>query len=363
MAQPTTSPLQLAVVGTEDSAIERIETVLDQSARDTAFEAIRTLDALEPDLKSADCVLVLTPFSESDVEAVLRAIHDHQPQTPRVVLSSSGDPSLEARALAADARAHRLAVFETDPALLGDWLDSAVNPVQQCETDAIGCLDEQPETTASRQRARLEEVAGVISHDLQNPFTVAVGNLDLARETGEESYLDSVEIALDRIDALAEDLLVVAREGQTVESAQSVSLEAVVRRAWHSITDERSRLRTAFEPGTVLRADKDRLLILFGTLMENAIDHSAEPVTVTVEPTASKLAIRDSGPGIDAEHRENVFEPGYSTMQGRNGMGLTMARATAQAHGWEIELRETDSKGTQFDVTGVSFGSESSTDD
>jgi signal transduction histidine kinase len=72
------------------------------------------------------------------------------------------------------------------------------------------------EDEVARERDRLEEFASLVSHDLRNPLNVAVGNLELARSQLEETEeaspeLETVARSLDRMGALVEDTLTLAR--------------------------------------------------------------------------------------------------------------------------------------------------------
>ncbi|KPN29199.1 phosphate regulon sensor kinase PhoR [Halolamina pelagica] len=65
------------------------------------------------------------------------------------------------------------------------------------------------------QNQRLEEFASIVSHDLRNPLNVAEGRVELAQETGELEHLDAVERAHERMNALIDDLLTLARQGRS----------------------------------------------------------------------------------------------------------------------------------------------------
>jgi len=78
----------------------------------------------------------------------------------------------------------------------------------------------------------------VVSHDLRNPLSVAVGNIELAREfDGEEvdERLDRAHDALDWMDDLISDVLALAREGRSVEETATTDLRSVVDQAWRTV--------------------------------------------------------------------------------------------------------------------------------
>jgi signal transduction histidine kinase len=61
------------------------------------------------------------------------------------------------------------------------------------------------------------------------------------------------------------------------------------------------------------------------------------------------IRIRDTGPGVDPEIRDKIFEPGVSTKAGGWGVGLALSRRIVELHDGRIELLETG-EGTTFQV-------------
>jgi PAS domain S-box-containing protein len=204
------------------------------------------------------------------------------------------------------------------------------------------------EAELERQNERLEEFASVVSHDLRNPLSVAQGNLDLARETGEEEFFEKVQDAHSRMDALIEDLLALARGGQITGEPESVTLEEATQRAWSSVDAPVAAL--AVDAGTVVEADADRLVQLLENLFRNAVEHGAADVDLEVGETDDGFYVADDGPGIPEDDREKVMEYGYSTAEGGTGLGLAIVREIAEAHGWTVEVSESADGGARFDV-------------
>jgi len=196
------------------------------------------------------------------------------------------------------------------------------------------------------QNERLEEFASVVSHDLRNPLTVAMGRLALAREEGAdpEEHLPAVERSLERIDRIVADVLTAAREGTTVTDAVETDLGACARRAWSTVETGDARLDAP--DGVTVGADPERLRRIFENLFRNSVEHgNAE--TVRVLTTDSGFAVEDSGVGVPADRRDTVFEPGVSSNEG-TGFGLHIVRTLAEAHGWTVELEEGELGGARF---------------
>ena len=63
------------------------------------------------------------------------------------------------------------------------------------------------------------------------------------------------------------------------------------------------------------------------------------------------VAVRDSGPGIDVDHVERVFEAFYTTKSGGVGMGLSICRSIIDAHGGRLWAEANDPRGAVFQFT------------
>jgi PAS domain S-box-containing protein len=211
-----------------------------------------------------------------------------------------------------------------------------------------------------RQNERLEEFAGVVSHDLRSPLSVAQTRLELARREhdADPDHLADVAAAHDRMEALIDDLLALARQGRAVDEREPVALAPLVEACARTATAEATTVRTTAEP-TVL-ADRSRLRELLENLLGNAVEHAGEGVTVTVGATEEGFYVADDGPGIDPEQREAVFEPGHSTTESGTGFGLSIVRRIAEAHGWTVEATGSEHGGARIELRDVeTVGSDS----
>ncbi|HKW30620.1 MAG TPA: sensor histidine kinase, partial [Verrucomicrobiae bacterium] len=63
------------------------------------------------------------------------------------------------------------------------------------------------------------------------------------------------------------------------------------------------------------------------------------------------LEIRDNGPGVPPEHRQEIFKPYFTTNQKGTGLGLAVVQQIVLAHGWEVECLANEPKGALFRIT------------
>jgi signal transduction histidine kinase len=212
----------------------------------------------------------------------------------------------------------------------------------------------QNERHLQRQNDRLEEFAAIVSHDLRNPLNVAIGNVQLAKETGDIDRLDDVSDAHERMEAMIENLLTMARADTVVDDTEEIELKQLVTESWETTRTADAILETALD-GAVVTGDPNLLRNVFENLFRNAVEHNNAPVTVTVGilPDAEGFYVADDGSGIPTEEREHVLDHGYSTREAGTGLGLAIVEELASAHGWSVTLTDSDSGGARFEFTGV----------
>lgn len=198
---------------------------------------------------------------------------------------------------------------------------------------------------------RLEEVTTVLSHDLQNPLEVAEARLRFAREDGSEAHFETVEAAHDRMRALIDDLLALAKEGGPVTEREPVDLAATVERCWEETATREATL--SVETERVVLAEEVRLERLVENLLRNAVVHGGPAVTVRVGDHATGFYVEDDGPGMPEGIRDRVFESGFTTADDGTGLGLAIVSRIAGAHGWEVSAEERVGGGTRVLVSSV----------
>lgn len=261
----------------------------------------------------------------------------------------------------------------------------------ETKTLGVGVLADVSERKArerelKRRNERLDRLAGVVSHDLRNPLSVAEGYLQLARETGEKAHLEEVAAALDRIDELIEDLLELAQTGRGVTELGPVSLSSVTKEAWESVTMDGHALRVVDD--ATVRADRSRLRQLFENLFRNAIEHGATgdrtrpddsdehhstdsraqsahtperdaatdaSVTVTVGTLDDGFYVADDGVGIPDDIEDTLFEAGVTGSTDGTGFGLAIVREVVESHDWRVTAPTSDYSEARFEVRGVEF--------
>ncbi len=203
------------------------------------------------------------------------------------------------------------------------------------------------------EKARLDEFASIISHDLRNPLNVAEGYLELLAKDYEDERFDRIERAHDRMHQIIEDTLILARTEHEVDEPEPVDIGEIVEECWETTDTADANIEIVGE--ATIAADPQHVRRLFENLIRNAVEHAGEDVNVRVTVTPEGFMFEDDGPGIPPDRRADVFEAGHSTSEDGIGFGLRIVQHVAEAHGWEIELTEGDDGGARFDITDVEF--------
>ncbi|MFC7195068.1 response regulator [Halosimplex aquaticum] len=251
-------------------------------------------------------------------------------------------------ALPLDGRGVHL-IGSPEPAAFDETDVSLAKTVAAHATAALERAEREQELT--RQNDRLATFTDIVSHDLRNPLTVAIGRLELAQDTCDCPYLADVDQALTRTETLLDDLHAFAQAGTATLDLKSVDLTTLCQASWEHVETGTATLVT--DTQQVIRADESRLQELLENLFSNAVEHGGDAVTVTVGDLKDGIYIADDGPGIADADKDAVFDYGYSTSQDGTGFGLSIVREIADVHGWELRLTDSDAGCARFEICNV----------
>jgi two-component system cell cycle sensor histidine kinase/response regulator CckA len=222
------------------------------------------------------------------------------------------------------------------------------------------------------------QLAGGIAHDFNNLLTVMRGYSDLQLEKTAASdpihgYAEQINAAADRAAALTRQLLAFSR--QQVMQARVVNLNTLLRdfeKLLRRLIGEDIEMRTVFDAGLGnVRVDPGQIEQVIMNLFTNARDAMPEGGTLTLETSNItldglflerhpyvkpgpyvRLAISDTGTGMDAETRDHIFEPFFTTKDVGKGTGLGLATSygiVKQSQGY-IEVYSEVGLGSTFEI-------------
>ena len=202
------------------------------------------------------------------------------------------------------------------------------------------------------------------SHELRTPLTSVLANLELLAETLDGDEGDAARSALrssQRMRRLVADLLLLARTDVGRQAPREpVDLAQVVVEAAGELGPLSEGHEIALDPQQVTVAGaRDDLLRMVINLMENAVRHTPPGTHVWVSTVAgpgqtARLEVRDDGPGVPSDIAPRLFERfvrGSGDRGASSGLGLSIVKAVAEAHGGQVAHEATAEGGTRFVVT------------
>lgn len=191
---------------------------------------------------------------------------------------------------------------------------------------------------------RERRFAAEAGHELRTPLTLMLteSELALAQPRPVEDLtqaLHSINEEVRRLIALADDLLERASTGErrlpiAARRLDLVDLSTRVAARFHAAAGERAIRITAPRPVEV-QGDPTHLDRALSNLIDNALRHGAGDVTIEIRPTdhGAALTVTDRGPG---------FPPNDPFHSSGTGLGLTIVKEIAQAHGGSLDVQRLD---------------------
>jgi two-component system phosphate regulon sensor histidine kinase PhoR len=227
---------------------------------------------------------------------------------------------------------------------------------------------------AERRASQLKsDFIANVSHELKTPLSLIrmFGELiATGKHKGEGSareYAGIITRESERLAHLIDNVLDFARleRGKASYNFAEGRLDQVVERALdvcrYRLDKEKMKLRTDIEAALPLvRMDEDAMTLVLLNLVDNAIKYAGEGGEVHVRlrraPGGVALIVRDRGPGITRDEQQRIFERFYRAEDARarnvrgSGIGLSLVKHIAEAHGGRVEVESAVGQGATFTV-------------
>jgi signal transduction histidine kinase len=220
-----------------------------------------------------------------------------------------------------------------------------------------------------RSFAQATRFSGDASHELKTPLTIMRGEIESALKSQlENPEIENLLVDLlnqtERLSSITEKLLLLSRAdaGALVLKKEAVEFSAMCRDLVEDaeILGIRRKITTQAEisPGVIVWADQSYVRQALLNLLENAIKYNVENGTISISLTKSNslalFRIANTGTEIPKEHETFIFERFYRADLSRStdikgsGLGLSICREIALAHGGQIWLERLESYRTAF---------------
>jgi|HubBroStandDraft_1064217.scaffolds.fasta_scaffold02115_4 signal transduction histidine kinase len=197
-------------------------------------------------------------------------------------------------------------------------------------------------------------VLAAMSHDLKTPLT----RLRLQVETLEDAPLQArIGRELDEMESMVREALALFRGLDDGEAAVPIDINALLATVREEFTGMGSVVTVTGSAREPFVGKPQALKRCLTNLVANAINFGSRADILLADAAELTIRVRDQGPGVPAAELERVFEPFYRVESSRNrdsggsGLGLSIARDVAQAHGGSLTLQNLPGGGLEALLT------------
>jgi signal transduction histidine kinase len=184
-----------------------------------------------------------------------------------------------------------------------------------------------------------------IAHDLRTPLT----RVQFKLQRAPADVAADIRSDLGQMEAMIAAVLAFVRDASPTQERGPLDLLSLL----EVVSDDASATGSAVEmepgPAVIVDGDASALQRLFVNLVDNAVKYGDRArIRLSSDATGAVVEIIDNGPGLTEAERDRVFEPFYRLEGSRNrdtggiGLGLSIARSIARAHGGDVSLEPAD---------------------
>ncbi len=243
-------------------------------------------------------------------------------------------------------------------------LEESFNKLQS-QADLIIEIEEQ--LRRAERFSALGQLSASLAHEVRNPLGSIRGAAEILKDDyrpGDRKY-EFCEILVkesERLDHVVEEFLSMARRQpvETMDCDLAVELRTVTVLLSAEAKQRGVRMELKQEELPVLKGDPEKLRQAFLNIILNGLQATPAGGSVTVTATCSEtrdnghpavvITVSDTGPGIEPDKLERIFQPFFTTRAGGTGLGLAITKKIIEGYGGNIEVETSPGKGTTFRI-------------
>lgn len=374
---PEREPLRLLIVDDDETDRQAVRRSLHAGGVTAvvreAGSARETLDALAG--AAFDCVLLDYYLPDMPGLELFQALKRSAPDLPVVIFTGRGDEDVAVELMKAGA-ADYLPKSSLGPERLAAGLRhameltraTAARRLAEAERERLLRLEQEARARAEQAIVARDYLLAVVAHDLRNPLQlVMTAAWKLAAPLADEErarWVQLVERSSREMNRLIDDLLDFSRmeAGRFRIERERVELADVLREAREAFEptarERRIALVCELEPGLgAVAADSARLSRLIANLLGNAFQFTPEGGQVSLRVLRRggevEIVVQDTGRGVAPADLPHIFERHYQGERASRsgaGLGLTICKGIAEAHGGRIWAESAPGAGSAFHV-------------
>ena len=223
-------------------------------------------------------------------------------------------------------------------------------------------------TTIRKLEAVRRDFVANVSHELRTPLTIIGGFAETLQDPDipaarRAEFAQTIYSNTQRMQRIVDELLDLSRieSGHWKPRLQAVTVADAAAEVFARVSSAAAKkdigMETRIAPaGTVINVDRTALEQILLNLVENALRHTPERGTITIETAEAKngvvLSVTDTGIGMAPEHLPRIFERFYRADSGRSreaggtGLGLAIVKHLVEAHGGSVSATSVVGTGT-----------------
>jgi C4-dicarboxylate-specific signal transduction histidine kinase len=227
-------------------------------------------------------------------------------------------------------------------------------------------VEVQRQLTQAEKLATVGTLAGGVAHEINNPLTAILTNVQMLLSTGEldKESLEIIEEATKRCKTIVQKLMTYAQKPMESTMFYKINLLEVVNTAvnflkFHLEQDNIKIIVNGHQGDYLVKGNHNELEQVITNIILNAKDAIKQinksgivEINLSQDEDSVNLAIKDEGKGIPQEIVPRIFDPFFTTKEvGKGlGLGLSICQAIIDKHNGKITVESEPNKGSVFTV-------------
>jgi signal transduction histidine kinase len=262
---------------------------------------------------------------------------------------------------------HMTEQLNLDQRRLEDRVSEATGEIaerkEQLEEANLRLFEMQRQLTQLERMAAAGQLAAQFAHEVGTPLNLISGHVQLLRaRAGDERMIKRLDVIagqIERITQIVRSMLDSTRRPRPQLEAVDLNdlLAQILDATQPTLVARNVQLQTRMSEGLPsIQADSDQLQQVFINLINNSLD--AMPLGGSLKVWTARdngsvvVELSDSGEGIAEEQIDLIFDPMFSTKQGRGtGLGLTIVKQIISEHNGDVTVESEPGKETKFRIS------------
>jgi signal transduction histidine kinase len=219
------------------------------------------------------------------------------------------------------------------------------------------------------RQAIMAETASFLAHEIRNPLNLIMltahhlGNQFSPHEGAQKEKFDELILSLksevEQLDKVVTDFMAIGKSTGIAKTRFRPAdlIDQVVTLIKQQLVAKKISFKLSGDLDSDLFADQEKIRLVLLNILVNAIAVVPKNGNIWIEarktgsPESLRLAITDSGPGIEPDEMQKIFEPYFTRRPGGTGLGLSLAKRIIEDHNGAIVAGNCPNAGARFTIT------------